>query len=348
MDAPTRRKVLSYVLAPALAAAATALTDAAARPLGGAYLYFPLLAVFVSALQGGLGPGLLTLVLCAGAFDWFFLGRPHHFGVDDAEQLHRLLGFVVAALIAAWISARYRRARLAAEEAREEARRIGQLQETLVAVVGHDLRNPLASLRAGLDVLVRMGGLEDRQRAVVTRMRGSALRMERLIEDVLGFAQSRKAGTFPLLLAPARVGEVCDHAISELRDAYPDRTIRLDVAGDDQALLDAPRLEQVASNLVANAVKHGSASEPVEVHVRGLADEVVLEVANRGAPIPPEVVPRVFEPFWSGDRNGRGVGLGLYVVSQVVAAHGGRVDVRSDPSRTAFEVHLPRRPHLPA
>lgn len=348
MDASFRRQVLSYALAPALAAAATALTGAAVGPLGGAYLYFPLLAVFVSALQGGLGPGLVTLVLCAGSFDWFFLGTPRGFGVDDAEQLHRLLGFVVAALIAASISARYRRARIAAEEAREEARRIGQLQETLVAVVGHDLRNPLASLRAGLDVLARMGGLDDRQRMVVTRMRGSALRMERLIEDVLGFARSRKPGTFPLLLAPARVGEVCDHAISELRDAYPDRTIRLDVEGDDEALLDAPRLEQVASNLVANAVKHGSPSDPVEVHVRGLADEVVLEVANRGAPIPRESMPRVFEPFWSGDRNGHGVGLGLFVVSQVVSAHGGRVNVRSDRGLTAFEVRLPRRPHVPA
>ncbi len=344
MNASNRRQALAFALAPLLAAAGILLTQLAAGTLGGAYLYFPLTAVFVSALHGGLWPGLLTLALSAAGFDWFFLGEPRAFGFDTADELHRLLGFVMAALLATWISASYRRARIAAEGAREEARRIGLLQEQLVAVVGHDLRNPLASIRAGLDVLARVGELDDRQRSIVARMRASSSRMERLIADLLGFARSRHGGRFPVLLAPAHVGEVCSHAISELREAYPDRAIHLAVDGDDEALLDGPRLEQVASNLVANAVKHGSPLEPIEVRVRGLADEVVLEVANRGAPIPPEVIPRVFEPFWSGDPSGRGVGLGLFVVSEVVTAHGGTVSVRSDPAVTAFEVHLPRRP----
>ncbi len=336
-----RHRTLALALAPLLAAAGVGLTALTARPFGGAYLYFPLVAVFVSALQGGLGPGVLTLVISALGADYFLLGPPRSFGVATVDELHRLTGFALVGLGSAWISSRYRAARLAAERSREEAQRVGALQERLVSVVSHDLRNPLLALRTGLDVLPRLGALEERQRSAVARMRRSAGRMERLIEDLLGFARSRHGGGFPVRPAPARLGEICERAVAEIREGLPERQIRLVVEGDDEGLLDAARLEQVASNLVHNAVVHGSPAGAVEVRVRGLPDELVLDVSNPGPPIPPDLLSHLFEPFRSGGRGG--LGLGLFVVKEIAAAHGGRVLARSGPGGTAFEVRLPRR-----
>ena len=336
-----RTQTIGLVLAPLLAAAGLAFAYLTVHPFGGAYLYFPLTAVLASSLYGGLGPGVVTLALSLAGYDYLLLGPPHSFGIETVREAHRLAEFALAGLAGTWICARYRSARLAAELARDEARRVGALQERLVAVVSHDLRNPLSSLHAGLDLLARLGPLEPRQRSVVARMQGSSRRMERLIEDLLGFARTRRGESFPVTLAPARLGEICAHVVSEFQETSPSPPIRLSVEGDDEGLIDAARLYQVTSNLVANAVRYGSRSEPIDVTVRGTPDDLELRVTNRGAPIPAELLPSVFEPFRSGG-EGHGLGLGLFVVKEIVTAHGGTVRVRSVPEETSFEVSLPR------
>jgi len=348
---PPARPAQAHALGIALAALALGLARVTLGAFGGPHLYFPLSAVFLSALYGGLGPGLVTLGLCALGFDLFFLGPPLRLGVGSTAEGHQLAGFVLFGAAAAWISARFRsarmaadRQRLAAEAAGAEARRIGELQERLVAVVSHDLRSPLQAMHTGLDLLPRLGDLTGRQRLAVDRMRRTARRMGGLVDGLLDLARGRHGGSIPLHLAPAKVGEIAARAISEAEAALPEAAIRLEVHGDDQGLLDAQRVEQVAANLVRNALDHGSRQTPVEVRVRGLPGEIVLEVRNAGPPIPPEALPDLFEPFRRATDDGRGLGLGLFIVREVVRAHGGSVDVRSDASGTAFAARLPRSP----
>ncbi len=348
---PPARPVRAYLLAVALSGLALALVEAGRTLLGGPQLYFPISAVFVSALLGGLGPGLTAVALCGVGFDFFFLGPPLRLGVATLAEGHELAGFLLFGAAAALVSARFRSARMAAdrqrhlaEAAEAEARRIGELQERLVAMVSHDLRGPLNAMRTGLDLLPRLGDLGERQRQAVERLRRTGRRMEGLVDGLLDLARGRHGGAIPLSLAPGRVGEIAAHAISEAEAAQPQARFRLEVQGDDRGLVDAQRVEQVVANLLRNALDHGLREAPIEVLVRGLPAEIVLEVRNAGQPIPPEALPAIFEPFRRGKKDGTGLGLGLFIVREVVRAHGGSVEVRSDERGTAFAAHLPRGP----
>jgi len=339
-----RARLVAFALAPALAAAGLGLAYVTVRPFGGAFLYFPLTAVVASSLSGGTGPGLLTLALSLVGFDYLFLAHQGTLGLGSVRDVHRFMEFALAGSVAAWLCGRYRAARIAADEAAREAKRIGELQERLVAVVGHDLSNPLTAVRAGFDIMRRLAPLDPQQDALIGRMQRSTRRMERLVADVLGFAHSRQGRSFPVRLVRASLGKACDAVISEYRYAFPDRVIRLSITGDDEAPLDPARLEQVVSNLLSNAVKHGSPTEAIDVTIIGLPRELVLVVTNRGPPIPRELLPTIFEPYRSGTKTGEGLGLGLFVVKEIVDAHEGSVHVRSDQGVTTFKVHLPRRP----
>ena len=349
MEPPARP--VAYAHAAALAVLALGLVQATRALLGGPHLYFPISAVFLSALTGGLGPGLIAVGLCGVGLDFFFLGPPLRLGVGTVAEGHQLAGFLLFGAAAALVSARFRSARMSAERQRRaaqaaeaEARRVGELQERLVAMVSHDLRSPLMVMRTGLDLLPRLGDLAERQRRAVETLRRTSRRMEGLVDGLLDLARGRHGGAIPLRLAPARLGEIAARAISETEAAQPGADIRLEVQGDDHGLLDAQRLEQAAVNLLRNAIDHGWREAPVEVRVRGSPVEIVLEVHNAGPPIPPEMVPEIFEPFRRGRRDGNGLGLGLFIVREVVRAHGGSVDVRSDAAGTAFTARLPRSP----
>ena len=347
MSRPPR--LLPYAAAVALSAVSLALVGLTSPAFAGHYLHFPLLAVFVSGLYGGFGPGLVTLVLCWLGFDLLYAGPPMRFGVDTPEEAHRIVAFLIAGGAATWIAARFRAARRDAEEARhaaevarDEASRVGSLQERLVAVVGHDLRNPLNALLGNLDLLARAGALGERQQLVVARMRGTVLRMEGMIHDLLDLARTRQGGLLAVSPAEVKLGEICARAVSEIRDAHPDAEVSLAVEGDDRARLDSERIAQVVSNLVANALQHGARSAPVRVAVSGGDGEVVLRVENAGPPIAPDLGDHLFEPFRRGRSDGSGLGLGLFVVHEVTRAHGGGVSFRSAEGRTTFEVRLPR------
>ncbi|HEU4382053.1 MAG TPA: HAMP domain-containing sensor histidine kinase [Anaeromyxobacteraceae bacterium] len=354
MDTPAR-PVRAYAIAVALALAALGLVQGTRALLGGPHLYFPISAVFLSALLGGLGPGLTAVGVCGMGFDFFFLGPPLHLGVGTVAEGHQLAGFLFFGVAAVVVSARFRSARMVAERQRQaaeaaeaEARRVGGLQERLVAMVSHDLGGPLAVMRSGLELLPRLGDLSDGQRRAVESLRRTSRRMEGLVDGLLDLARSRHGGALPLRLAPARLGEIAVRAVSEAEAVQPGADIRIEVEGDDQGLLDAQRLEQVVGNLLRNAFDHGTRDGPVEVAVRASAADLVLEVRNAGAPIPPEVLPGIFEPFRRGKKDGTGLGLGLFIVREVVLAHGGAVDVRSDGTGTVVAATLPRRPRQDA
>ncbi len=254
---------------------------------------------------------------------------------EAAETEAKLLGAQQERLMTVAEAAQAR-----AEAAETEARLIGAQQERLVAVVSHDLRSPLNAITVSAQHLQL--DASERQAKALSRIVTSAQRMESMIHDLLDFARVRHGTGLPVRLQPARLGEICRHALEEVRSAQPNRTVLLEVTGDDSATLDPARVEQVVSNLVTNALKHGAASAPVKVNVTEDGAGVRLEVTNQGAPIPQRLAPTLFDPFRPGDAAGS-FGLGLFIVSEVARAHGGTVSVRSGGQGTTFIVAFPRR-----
>jgi signal transduction histidine kinase len=219
-----------------------------------------------------------------------------------------------------------------------------RLNEELIAVVGHDLRNPLEVilmtaelLRDHADPQVGKSGL---------RLHKSGMRMRQIIDELLDMSRARLGGGIPIQRQPIDLLAIAKTAVAEAEAGHPDRSLELRSEHDLSGEWDAGRLEQVLSNLLGNALRHGQADSPVMLGVCGETDHVVISVHNQGH-IAPEIMPRLFEPFQASRESrdrGDGLGLGLYIVQQIVFSHDGRVEVRSTPSEgTTFVVHLPRR-----
>jgi signal transduction histidine kinase len=247
-----------------------------------------------------------------------------------------------AELISAQLSAEEASAR--DREALAQERETAELREQFIAVLGHDLRNPLSAIVTGSEFLLELepGPTELK---VLERIRSSGDRMARLVSEVLDFARGRLGGGMPLALERLEVAPLVAQVVDEIAGAHPQRTVRMTLCGAGTASLDASRVAQLLSNLIANAVEHGRDGEPVDVAVKGSAEQVVFSVANRGEPIPEEVLPRLFEPYVrAGGRAPRaGLGLGLYIAAEIARAHGGaiRADSTAD-GCTTFTVELPR------
>jgi PAS domain S-box-containing protein len=230
---------------------------------------------------------------------------------------------------------------------RERAEEAAELRERLVAIVGHDLRNPLSSIRMGAEILCR-SGLASPEEGLASRIVSSAKRMTRMIDQILDFARIRAGQRFELQLASVDLHQICNAVIDELRLSRPDQEIKLNVEGDGQAMCDPDRIAQVLSNLIGNAIQHGSRA-PVSVTVCEAPPSAVgIEIHNSGPPIPKPAQARIFDAFRREKTAGGGstsIGLGLFIANQIVRAHGGSIAVRSpDRDGTTFAVVLPRKP----
>ena len=214
-------------------------------------------------------------------------------------------------------------------------------KDRYMGVLGHDLRNPLFAILAGLHTLARSPSQGEQDRARIIRMRRSAERMRDMIGALLDYART-SADEFPHNPVATDFRQICEAPLDELRSSHPDRAIVLETRGDVSGIWDRGRLEQVVSNLVTNALEHSSGV--VSVRVQDAGDEVILAVHNDGDPIPPDVVPALFEPFHRGDDKPSGLGLGLYIVREVVRSHGGAIEVSSSvETGTTFVSRWPRR-----
>jgi signal transduction histidine kinase len=229
-----------------------------------------------------------------------------------------------------------------------------ELQQQLMAVVGHDLRNPLAAMKSAAALIARDPDAHADHREDARRIVGSARRMERLIRDLLDFSRVQAGIGLPLRPGRADLDEVLRRALEDLgRDAAG--RVEVERRGDLTGWLDADRLEQLAANLLANALKYGPPKRPVRVLLDGTRGDLVVQVHDDGGGIPAGQRESIFEPF----RRGRGgdpeaaqsLGLGLFIVRRIAEAHGGDVQVASAPGEgTTFTVRLPRGapPEAPA
>ncbi|WP_338873435.1 ATP-binding protein [Myxococcus stipitatus] len=225
-------------------------------------------------------------------------------------------------------------------------------REQLLAILGHDLRNPLNAISASAFQLSRAEELEPAERRAVERIRKSAGRMGRMITDILDFARSKLGEGIPVFPQPMNMADVCQATLEELQVAHPEHPLVLETSGDTTGDWDSDRVAQVLGNLVANALQHGDDNTPIRTTVRGEARDVLLEVHNEGEPIAPQLLPRIFDPFKTPEaasakpsptQKQRSLGLGLYIVHQIARAHGGRVEVRSSKEEgTTFRVYWPR------
>ncbi|WP_242342731.1 sensor histidine kinase [Anaeromyxobacter terrae] len=309
----------------------------------------PALAEFVSRCLRSTGPlpGAFTLagrgerVRCEGAR----LSGP------DALLVLRLVApeqHGHFALLSEKVDALNREAlhRRTAEAQRErliaELNRAVRLSETFVAVLGHDLRNPLGAVVAGATLALRR--TEDpKVRGHLERVLRSARRMARMVEQLLDVSRVRLGRGIPLTRAEIDLSELVRQAAAETEPSHRQHRFDLRLPARCEGEWDRDRLAQVLSNLLANACEHSEAGSVVTVTLRDAPAQASVSVHNPGPAIPPELLPSVFDAFASG-AEGRGLGLGLHIAREIAQAHGGDVAVESAPERgTTFTVTLPRR-----
>jgi signal transduction histidine kinase len=235
--------------------------------------------------------------------------------------------------------------RLAANEATLlTERETSELREQFIAVLGHDLRNPLASIAAGVQVLGRQKTPE-RTGEVLGLMRSSVARMSALIDNVLDFARGRLGGGVSLKRARQSMTAPLSQVVEELRASHPGRQIETDWELDEDIDCDAGRIAQLFSNLLGNALTHGAEDQPIRVRAVTADGTFELSVANAGDPIPAEAHARLFQPFYRGAVRPslQGLGLGLFIASEVARAHGGTLDAQSTAEETRFTFRMPLR-----
>ena len=173
--------------------------------------------------------------------------------------------------------------------------------------------------------------------------------MDALVGDLLDFTRSRLGGGIPIVRADMDIAKVCRHAVEEIAALHPQRVVNVEATGELHGQWDGARVSQALSNVISNAVQYGSDKTPINVTLRGDADEVVLAVQNRGPVIPADQVNKIFDPMHriEGDKPVeplRNLGLGLYIAERIVAAHGGTIGVESSEEKgTTFTIHLPKR-----
>jgi PAS domain S-box-containing protein len=227
-----------------------------------------------------------------------------------------------------------------------ERKRAEQFRERLIGIVSHDLRNPLHSITLTTELMLMREDVPEPVLAGVRRITRSSDRMSRMITDLLDFTRARLGGGIPVQRQPGNLLELVRTPLEEFEVTHPGRVVLSPGRGPYTGEWDPDRLAQVVSNLVGNALQHGAEDTPVEVALSQDGPAFILTVTNQGEPIPPALLPHVFDPFRStADRTRQGLGLGLYIVQQIVLAHDGSITVSSrEDTGTTFTVRLPRVP----
>src|SRR5688572_1115232 len=201
---------------------------------------------------------------------------------------------------------------------------VDRSRQTFLAILGHDLRGPLSAINMGSLILIRSEALDDQHSDIADRMKRSVLKMNRMIDDLLEYAGGQIGKKIPVKPEMGDMGHVCRTAVEEVQLAYPDAVFDFEGSGDLEGTFDPTRFQQVLSNLLINALKHGDEGKPVTLSARGEPKTITVEVTNFGPPIPPESLQVIFNPLVqlpAKDPHARpsaGVGLGLHIAREIV------------------------------
>ncbi len=227
-------------------------------------------------------------------------------------------------------------------------RETAKLREEFIAVVGHDLRNPLAALSAGLR-LVGRSLTEPKSSDLIVQMQRAVLRINMIVDNLLDFARGRLGDGIDLTRTSVDLKTMIEEVVNEV-DLATSHPIELSTDLTEPVHCDPQRIGQLLSNLLGNAVTHGAPDAPIRVHAEIKNDMLTIAVANSGEPIPMDVMTKLFQPF-ARRRGARpadksatsqdGLGLGLFIASQIAHAHGGDVDVESNADETCFTFSMP-------
>jgi signal transduction histidine kinase len=234
-----------------------------------------------------------------------------------------------------------------AESITTYARGVRQSRDRFLAVLGHDLRTPIGAIMTSTRFLLDLGDLHDPHLSIVTQMHSSARRMNRLVGDLLELTRTRMGDSIPITRAHTDIGGLLQDVVDELSASHPAHRVEIRKSGDLRGMWDCERLIQALINLASNAVHHGATDSPITIAATGTDDEVTISVHNEGPPIQPDQMDHLFDAMKEiqpgGIRDRRHLGLGLYIVDKIVAAHGGRIEVQSSKGEgTTFTIHLPR------
>jgi sigma-B regulation protein RsbU (phosphoserine phosphatase) len=234
-----------------------------------------------------------------------------------------------------------RGAKKQAEQKLDEERAIAVVREQFIAVLGHDLRNPLSAIVSGSSLLL-MQELNPKTQRVAATINRSALRMSEMIKNILDFARVRLGGGMIMNYQPTDIAPIITQVISELTTAWPDKKIETNIQVNDLVNCDGPRVAQLLSNLVANALMHGATDCTVLVSATVANGLFQLSVSNQGIPIPVSILENLFEPFKreSNMPSQQGLGLGLYISSAIAQAHGGTLHATSTEAETIFTFEM--------
>jgi signal transduction histidine kinase len=237
--------------------------------------------------------------------------------------------------------------RLEAERAalRAEHERAEQFHHTMLSVVGHDLRAPVGAILLGAEILVAQHQDDPSLTGVVSRIVSFANRITGMVDQLLDLSRAQLGGGIPLARIELRLASLIESVIEELAQRYPRNRFSLSGDAELKGAWDPDRLRQVTARLVTNAVRYGLNEGPINIVMSQDEGSTQFAVHNevREGPIPPEALPVLFEPYRRSDEehSGAGLGLGLYIVREIVEAHGGRVAVDSTATGTTFRVVLP-------
>jgi signal transduction histidine kinase len=227
---------------------------------------------------------------------------------------------------------------------------VGQAQNMFLAILGHDLLNPIGTTISGATCLMKASDIDSRYAAIAKRMCIGGERMHRLVSDLIDYTRSHLGSGLPLVRKQTGVVEICSNIVDEMRISHPERTIEFSAVGQLDGNYDEGRIAQAISNLLGNALQHGSKTDPVVLKAFADAADVVVTVTSQGPPIVEDHLESIFNPLvrfaesetpaYSPETS---LGIGLYIAREVVNAHGGAIDAHSSlASGTTFTIRLPR------
>ena len=225
-----------------------------------------------------------------------------------------------------------------------------QSKEMFLAMLGHDLRTPLGAIIGSAHIMVNTKDLPEIALKRAFLILNSSQRMNALVGDLLDFTRTRLGRGIPIVQADMDIARVCRQTVEEIAALHPQRVVNFEATGEVRGQWDRARMTQAFSNVISNAVQHGLDQTPINVVVRGGADDVEVTVQNRGPVIPTSELDKIFNPLHriEGDKPvapRENLGLGLYITERIVTAHDGSISVESsEENGTTFTIHLPKRP----